>query len=378
MKEILHINSYGLYNNLFDNLYKEQLKKGIELKVYEFGAEGTQENAVFVPEELKIKIIRDFNFKQWHRFFFHVKHKKVFSAIQYAIDDFSDYCVVHAHSLFSNGYIALRIKQKYQIPYVVAVRNTDVNDFFKKMLFLRPLGIKILKEAEAIVFLSDSYKDKVLSRYVPASIRRDIEKKSCVIPNGIDEFWFKNLNNSAQILHENKIKLITAGAVNNNKNHSTVIEACKILINLGYSVDYHIIGKVEDKELLEKLISNKFVRYSNPKPKEQLIDEFRDSNIFVMPSHTETFGLVYAEAISQGLPVLYTRGQGFDRQFPEGVVGFSVDDNNPNEIADRIRSIINDYEQLSQNCPRCSYKFKWEDIALSYIDLYKGMIKTED
>ena len=344
MKEILHINSYGLYNNLFDNLYKEQLKKGIELKVYEFGAEGTQENAVFVPEELKIKIIRDFNFKQWHRFFFHVKHKKVFSAIQYAIDDFSEYSVVHAHSLFSNGYIALRIKQKYQIPYVVAVRNTDVNDFFKKLLFLRPLGVKILKEAEFVVFLSDSYKDKVLSQYVPDSIRRDIEKKSCVIPNGIDEFWFKNLNNSAQILHENKIKLITAGAVNNNKNHSTVIEACKILINLGYSVDYHIIGKVEDKGLLEKLISNKFVRYSNPKPKEQLIDEFRDSNIFVMPSHTETFGLVYAEAMSQGLPVLYTRGQGFDRQFPEGAVGFSVDDNNPNEIADRIQDVIKNYD----------------------------------
>lgn len=378
MRGILHINSYGLYNNLFDNLYKEQLKHGIRLKVYEFGAEGTQGNAVFIPDGLKQNIIRDFNFKKWHRVFFHVKHNKVFSAVQRVMDDFSEYSVVHAHSLFSNGYIALRIKQKYQIPYVVAVRNTDVNDFFKKMLFLRPLGVKILKEAEFVIFLSDSYKDKVLSQYVPDSMRGDIEKKCRVIPNGIDDFWFKNINNKAKTVHKEAIKLITAGAVNNNKNHSTVIEACKILINLGYSVDYRIIGKAEDKELLEKIVSNKFVRYSDAKPKEQLIDEFSSSNIFVMPSHTETFGLVYAEAISQGLPVLYTRGQGFDRQFPEGVVGFSVDDNNPNEIADRIRSIINDYEQLSQNCPRCSYIFKWEDIALSYIDLYKGMIKTED
>jgi len=44
-----------------------------------------------------------------------------------------------------------------------------------------------------------------------------------------------------------------------------------------------------------------------------------------MPSITETFGLVYAEALSQGLPVLYTRGQGFDRQFEEGEVGYAVD-----------------------------------------------------
>lgn len=40
-----------------------------------------------------------------------------------------------------------------------------------------------------------------------------------------------------------------------------------------------------------------------------------------MPSHKETFGLVYAEAMSQGLPIIYTKNQGFDGQFPDGYVG---------------------------------------------------------
>ena len=40
------------------------------------------------------------------------------------------------------------------------------------------------------------------------------------------------------------------------------------------------------------------------------------NDIFVMPSVTELL-LVYAEAMSQGLPVIYTRGQGFDGQFEE-------------------------------------------------------------
>ena len=41
----------------------------------------------------------------------------------------NEYSLIHAHSLFSNGYIAMRIKQDYGIPYIVAVRNTDVNTF---------------------------------------------------------------------------------------------------------------------------------------------------------------------------------------------------------------------------------------------------------
>ena len=68
-----------------------------------------------------------------------------------------------------------------------------------------------------------------------------------------------------------------------------------------------------------------------------------------MPSKTETFGLVYAEAMSQGLPVIYTRGQGFDGQFEEGEVGYSVDCKDKKEISMKIIDIINNYDVISRN-----------------------------
>lgn len=55
-----------------------------------------------------------------------------------------------------------------------------------------------------------------------------------------------------------------------------------------------------------------------------------------MPSFTESFGLVYAEAMSQGLPVIYSKGQGFDGQFAEGVVGYHVDAHDPEELCENI------------------------------------------
>ena len=82
-----------------------------------------------------------------------------------------------------------------------------------------------------------------------------------------------------------------------------------------------------------KGIKTAFMEYNEPSiatrlkefDKEELIKLYRDSHIFTMPSITESFGLVYAEAMTQALPVVYTKGQGFDGQFPDGEVGYSVE-----------------------------------------------------
>lgn len=91
-----------------------------------------------------------------------------------------------------------------------------------------------------------------------------------------------------------------------------------------------------------------------------------------MPSHHETFSLVHAEAMSQGLPVIYSRGQGFDGQFEDGVVGFSVQYDSPEEIAEKVIDIINNYEAISQNCVEKADKFDWDKIAGKYIEIYKS------
>ena len=93
-----------------------------------------------------------------------------------------------------------------------------------------------------------------------------------------------------------------------------------------------------------------------------------------MPSFTETFGLVYAEAMSQGLPVVYTRGQGFDGQFEEGFAGYSVNSNSPEEIADVIEKIIADYSTISANCISGALQFNWKEIAEKYYEIYECIL----
>ena len=89
-----------------------------------------------------------------------------------------------------------------------------------------------------------------------------------------------------------------------------------------------------------------------------------------MPSFTESFGLVYLEALSQGVPVIYSINEGFDKSFENGVIGSSSDPHNPDSIATAIEKVLNDYRQIQRNCIESVNRFDWEIIAEDYLRIY--------
>lgn len=360
----LHINSYFSVSKFYKNLYDKQVNSGLNIDVF-VPVSSTFKN--FEAEFGKYTTLSS-NHTKYDRLVFHLKHHKIYNDIVKKYD-IGTYSVIHAHSLFSNGYIAMRLKKQFGVPYIVAVRNTDVNIFFKKMIHLRRMGIKILKNSEHIVFLSRTYRDEVIQKYVPEKFKETIFNKSSIIPNGIDDFWLENRDNVKKLSNKNEINLLYVGVINRNKNITTTVKAIEVLQSKGINTKLTIVGKIEDPAIYNQIKNVDFVQYIEPKPKEELLDIYRQNDIFVMPSIHETFGLVYAEAMSQGLPVIYTRGQGFDGQFDDGEVGFAVDYFDVNEIAKIIVDIVNYYKQISEKCINNCKMFSWREIS----DLYKAM-----
>jgi len=363
--KVLHINSYYSEGGFYKNLYDTQIKNGVDIDVYVPVSLSYDESTLKFGDYTLISK----NHIKYDRMLFHVKHDKIYRDIikRYNIDNYS---IIHAHSLFSNGYIAFRLKKNYGVPYIVAVRNTDVNIFFKYMFHLKNLGIKILKEAKYIIFLSESYQNIVINKYIPVAMRQEIIKKAKVIPNGIDDFWHQNIGNPKFITKNNSINLLYVGAINKNKNLLTTIKAITHLQNRDYLINFTIVGNIEDYSLHNKIKNIPYLNYIYPKPKEELITIYQLNDIFIMPSKTETFGLVYAEAMSQGLPVIYSKGQGFDKQFEEGIVGYHVDCFNSHEVADRVEDILHNYGIISNNCINNVGKFNWNYLAKEYINIY--------
>jgi glycosyltransferase involved in cell wall biosynthesis len=371
--KVLHINSYYSGSSFYKNLYDKQIEYGLDLDVFVPVPLSFDSSDLMLGDYTKISA----NHRKYDRILFYLKHNKIYKAIRKAYK-VNDYAILHAHSLFSNGYIALKLKKDYGVPYVVAVRNTDVNTFFKYMLNLRKLGVKILKEADRIIFLSESYKNIVIGNYVPIELRKEILNKVEIIPNGIDEFWFRNKGVPKTLEANLEIRLLYVGIINKNKNIISTTKAIEFLLKKGYKVRLTLVGKIGDEEVYQKVKDLPYIHYMGPKSKDDLLKIYNENHILIMPSKTETFGLVYAEAISQGLPVIYSKGQGFDKQFEEGLVGYHVNSNNAEDIAGRILDVISNYRHISENCIEQCEKFDWSVISNNYLDIYRDIMIKRD
>ena len=335
------------------------------------------ENSVFVPTyNRNLSVIKPKEnvcvcecFRKWDRLLFDYKQRKICKALknQYVVQNFD---LIHAYTLFTDGNCARNLYRQYGVPYVVAVRNTDVNDFFRLMPHLRARGLRILLDAKKVFFLSEAYQNIVFKKYIPKKYHEKIRQKVQIIPNGIDDFWLEHpaekLNKMGDI-----IKLIYAGRIDRNKNIPTIQKAAEILRKKGYALQLTVVGKASDKRLLAKIKKDPFTRYLPVVPKEELLGLYRAHNIFVMPSFTESFGLVYAEAMSQGLPIIYSAGQGFDCQFPEGKVGYRVFARNPESVAEQIEKVIQNFDEISANTVPSAKVFCWQNIAKKYDAIYR-------
>ncbi len=371
--KILHINCNYTGNQLHKLMVEKLDGLGYENKVYAATAEKERAEKKYGENAVVSLCLNRFD-----RFWFGNKQRKIEKDLTTKID-VSHYDCIHAYTLFTDGNCARKLSKKYNIPYVVAVRNTDVNSFFKLMVHLRGLGIKIMQDAKYIFFLSESYCKTVFEKYVPKKYHEELLAKTMIIPNGIDDFWFDNMFDGEKTLsQERPVKLMFAGRLDKNKNIPTIQKAMKLLRDKGVETQLTVVaGRIEDKGELARIKQDPHTTHIPGLGKEELIDEYRGHDMFVMPSFTESFGLVYAEAMSQGLPVIYSQGQGFDCQFAEGEAGFRVDSHSPESVAEGILKVIENYDKISPFVVKKAEKFKWDEIVRKYSDIYEKIGGTK-
>ncbi len=308
---------------------------------------------------------------------------KIYKSVKYIERnaDLQTFDISHAHTLFSDGAVSLSLFKKYKIPYVITVRNTDLNIFYKYLFYLRPLGKKIVLNAGKIIFLSESYRQRMFDYYSGTAVYDEIERKSVVIPNGIDDFWHKN--SDIEIKKKNKNDLFTfvfAGEFKKNKNIHSVIKSIDLLRKKGYNCKFKVVGLGlnDDDKYVKSLYKQKYgkdyIEFIPAVKKEKLAEIYRTSDVFIMPSFKESFGLVYAEALSQGLPVIYTENEGFDKNFENGFIGYAVNPLSINDIAEKSEKLILNFDNIRKNCKTASEKFKWKNISKDLTSVYLDVI----
>ena len=128
------------------------------------------------------------------------------------------------------------------------------------------------------------------------------------------------------------------------------------LQNLAYAIgieaDVSFVGRINDDEL-------DFM--------------YEMSNVFVLPSMYESFGIVLLEAMSHRKPVVTTRIMGVTELVTTGFNGLLVEPRNAQQLAEAIIKILSDESyaiQLGKNGEQFSKKFEWEKIVTEYENVY--------
>lgn len=373
--QVIHVNS-GYMNTIYKSFVDNLLPLGVDQRVYMYTPFGQKQTAVY-DEYVDVRPV----YRKWDRLLFHVKHGKAQKDFMTYLED-KNPDIIHAHTLFSNGYLAYKANQKKKIPYVVAVRGTDVNIFFKRMIHLRKLGLDILCHASKIVFISPALKRNLFEHYVPEEIYAQLEAKSVIIPNGIDPLYFDEHSDPKQRSAGDKLTILTAAWIDKNKNQLAVCKALDLLRDTeGHEIEYRIVGGVfkEDthQQLVKQLQAYDFVEIIPRKDKYGLLEEIRAADISVMVSFQETFGLFYIESLLQSTPIIYTKNQGVDGFFEEGIVGYAADPTSPHEIACKIAQVIACYDKLATNARGQTEQFTWAAVSDMYKQLYESVLDEE-
>lgn len=119
----------------------------------------------------------------------------------------------------------------------------------------------------------------------------------------------------------------------------------------------------------------------SPVPQEELVDYYRAADVVLVPSRSESFGLVALEAASCGTPVVASDVGGLRTTVRDGTTGFLVPPGEPESFASALERLLVDRplrRHMADAGPRFAQRFDWDRTAESLLALYEDLVERAD
>lgn len=370
--KILHITNDYSGSSVYKNLIKELDYLNISQTVYHpiRDANKANKNKIELITPGSEIIYSHILNKNYDRVFYKSKINKILKDIESKVD-LTKITFIHAHTWFSDGGVAYLLSLKYNIPYIIAVRNTDINVHYKYFYHYHNFGFNILKNSKKIILIGKYQKEFFKSRVF---FNNKLESKTIVIPNGVNSFWIKNSKPFRVKENNGTFNFLYVGTfIERKKLYELQGAIIELYYNHQINCKLHIVGEggAKIEMILEniKKFPNLFEYYGQIKNEIDLKAVYEKCHVFTMPSVNETFGLVYVEALLQGLPVLYTKSQGIDGFFKE-TIGEKVQTSDMEEIKQKLLKLIENYGSYEIPTKNILKNHDWKEIALIYRKIY--------
>lgn len=246
-----------------------------------------------------------------------------------------DIDIIHGHYLFPAGAAAVDVGSKHKIKTYVTAHGSDMFEMYKKQSFMRPFIKKVLKKADVVFAVSNALKDEILATGVSG-----IEAKTRLYWNSVDIDKF-SLDNKNTLESNGKPIILFVGNIIKRKNVNLILEAKKLS-----KTDYEVVvigdgplkNELESKVEKESIPDVRFLGSRNDV--ENIIP---GCDVLVLPSFSESFGLVLIEALACGKPVIGSNVGGI-KEIINDDVGLLINPNDASTLSDAIDKIIGNDE----------------------------------
>lgn len=283
------------------------------------------------------------------------------------------YAIPHAYA----GYMAKKMlaEEGINLPMITTLHGTDIT-LVGNHPFYKPAVSFSINKSDFVTSVSNSLKEDTFRLF---SIKKEIE----VIPNFIE---IKPENNQEVVkcdrimMAQPMEKIITH--ISNFRKVKRIEDVVKIFYNIQKEVPSKLmmVGDGPEKQKAEYLcqtlgILDKVIFFGNSSEIDKILCY---SDLFLLPSETESFGLAALEAMACGVPVISSNSGGLPEVNSNGFSGYLSNVGDVDHMSKNAISILNDEVKLSQfkkNAKEVALRFEIHKILPQYEALYQKAVE---
>lgn len=300
-----------------------------------------------------------------------------------------EFDAIHITSVFlAVSTLGAYYAKKFNKPYIISPRGNLMKEplkhnHFKKLSYLFLIERKNLRDAAAIHFTAEIEREEYISAKSPL-------KKSFVIPNNHnyepETSYYKDLSYDLRKKYgiPEKAKIILfLGRINWKKGFDTLIPAFIEVLKKEPESVLAIVGEDDGyNDELQFLIDKHGLRekvfFTGLLIGFEKVEAFKNSEIFVLPSYSENFGMAVLDAMAIGVPVIITEKVGLAESVNKAGAGIVIK-KDKDELANSILKILQNRD-LSKKMGEAGRKlaqveFGSEKIAEKWISAYNDLVR---
>ena len=288
--------------------------------------------------------------------------------------------LLHVHYAIPHAYAAYMAKKMLfdigiEIPILTTLHGTDIT-LVGSHPFYRPAVTFSINHSDRVTAVSKSLKEDTLNLF-------DIKKKIDVIPNFIDieAIASKDKPCKRSLLAEKDEKIITH--ISNFRPLKRIIDVIDIFkgINLKISSKLMMVGEGPEKRKALRYVSDnklndKVLFLGNSSEIDKILCY---SDLFLLPSEKESFGLSALEAMAHGVPIISSNAGGIPEVNLNGKTGFISNIGDTKSMINNAISLLSDpqkHKLFKKQAQLQAKKFDLESVVNSYERIYNGAVAS--